>query len=152
MINCVVSIKRTFVDKETRNQSFDKIPDSRSKIPEIVDTLRDIDNRVPCGLVRCGLINNLIHFHFDAAAVYIERAPSQPSKQHIRSESALNISRKSRPEIANKFATNSSSSNYRFFYLSNHSIAPLLSLQRRNHDGTGFRYLFLRINMSDAEQ
>jgi hypothetical protein len=52
------------MDKEIRNSSTDKFLDPGSKIPKIVDTRRDIDNGVPYGAVRYGLINNLIHFHF----------------------------------------------------------------------------------------
>jgi hypothetical protein len=52
------------VDKKTRYSSIDKFQYPGSKIPEIVDTHRDIDNGVPYGAVRYGLINNLIHFRF----------------------------------------------------------------------------------------
>jgi hypothetical protein len=65
----------------------------------------------------------------------------------------LDMSNRSLQEIANETASNSSNSSYRFLSLLNHSIATTqLSHPRLNHDGTGFRYLFLKKSMSDAVQ
>jgi hypothetical protein len=65
----------------------------------------------------------------------------------------LDMSYRSLQEIANETASNSSNSSYRFLCLLNHSIAtPLLCHRRLNHDGTGFRYLFLKKSLSDVVQ